>query len=417
MLLDDTDYPEDWPIMHLDRIAQRGSGHTPSKSHPEYWNGNIKWVSLADSYRLDAGYIFDTDKKISLEGIKNSSAVVHPAETVILSRDAGVGKSGITKEAMAVSQHFIAWNCNQTDKILPWFLYYTLQFHQKELERQAVGSTIKTIGLPFFKNLEIALPPLPEQKKIAAILSTWDRAIEGTEKLLANSQQQKKALMQQLLTGKKRLPGFMGEWKIHRLSDFFVRLMQRNISGNTNVVTISAQDGLVKQEEYFKKIVASDTLDGYFLLENGDFAYNKSYSIGYPMGAIKRLNRYDEGVVTPLYICFRLKPHYITNGDFFEFYFDSGLMNYKLTQIAHEGGRAHGLLNVKPADFMDLQIIVPSVDEQKAIAAVLTTADKEIATIKSDLSRLRDEKKALMQQLLTGKRRVKVDQEISDTGL
>lgn len=127
------------------------------------------------------------------------------------------------------------------------------------------------------------------------------------------------------------------------------------------------------------------------------------------MGAIKRLNRYDKGVVTTLYICFRLKSHLTANGDFFEFYFDSGLINYGLTQIAHEGGRAHGLLNVKPADFMHLQITVPAVEEQKSIAAVLTTADEEITALESDLSRLRQEKKALMQQLLTGKRRVTVD--------
>ncbi|MBE7730610.1 restriction endonuclease subunit S [Komagataeibacter sp. FXV3] len=283
------------------------------------------------------------------------------------------------------------------------------EYFRKYINLSGSGTNISNLSQEILYNTQLILPPLPEQKKIAAILSTWDRAIEGTEKLLANSQQQKKALMQQLLTGKKRLPGFMGEWKKHRLSDFFVRLMQRNTSGNTNVVTISAQDGLVKQEEYFKKTVASETLDGYFLLENGDFAYNKSYSIGYPMGAIKRLNRYEKGVVTTLYICFRLKSHQFANGDFFEFYFDSGLMNYGLTQIAHEGGRAHGLLNVKPADFMHLQVTVPSVDEQEAIAAVLTRANEEITAIEADLSHLRQEKKALMQQLLTGKRRVKVD--------
>ncbi|MFA9341895.1 restriction endonuclease subunit S, partial [Escherichia coli] len=191
--------PVGWSYNLLDNIAERCSGHTPSKSFPEYWNGGIKWISLADSCRLDKGYVYETDKEISLEGIKNSSAEVHPAETVVLSRDAGVGKSGVMATPMAVSQHFIAWKCDNKEKLHSWYLYNWLQLNKEEFERQAVGSTIKTIGLPYFKKLRIAVPPFDEQKKIAQILSTWDKAISVTEKLLTNSQQQKKALMQQLL--------------------------------------------------------------------------------------------------------------------------------------------------------------------------------------------------------------------------
>ncbi len=218
--------PVGWSYNLLDNIAERCSGHTPSKSFPEYWNGGIKWISLADSCRLDKGYVYETDKEISLEGIKNSSAEVHPAETVVLSRDAGVGKSGVMATPMAVSQHFIAWKCDNKEKLHSWYLYNWLQLNKEEFERQAVGSTIKTIGLPYFKKLRIAVPPFDEQKKIAQILSTWDKAISVTEKLLTNSQQQKKALMQQLLTGKKRLLDengvrFSGDWNSSKLGDLF----------------------------------------------------------------------------------------------------------------------------------------------------------------------------------------------------
>ena len=95
--------PEGWSYGLLDDFSVRCSGHTPSKSHPEYWNGGIKWISLADSHRLDKGYVFETDNEISLEGVKNSSAEIHPAETVVLSRDAGIGKSGVMAEPMAFS--------------------------------------------------------------------------------------------------------------------------------------------------------------------------------------------------------------------------------------------------------------------------------------------------------------------------
>ena len=155
--LDKSSIPENWKYDFLDQFAIRCSGHTPSQSHPEYWNGGIKWISLSDSNRLDQGYIFETTKQISDEGIKNSSAVLLPAETVVLSRDAGIGKSAVMSETMAVSQHFIAWKCDNHEKLHSWFLYNWLQLNKPEFERQAVGSTIKTIGLPYFKKLKIAV--------------------------------------------------------------------------------------------------------------------------------------------------------------------------------------------------------------------------------------------------------------------
>ena len=155
--IDPNSIPKEWKYDLLDKFAVRCSGHTPSQSFPEYWNGGIKWISLADSNRLDKGYIFNTSKEISEEGVKNSSAVLLPAETVVLSRDAGIGKSAVMYEPMAVSQHFIAWKCDNSHKINSWFLYNWLQLNKTEFERQAVGSTIKTIGLPYFKKLKIAL--------------------------------------------------------------------------------------------------------------------------------------------------------------------------------------------------------------------------------------------------------------------
>jgi type I restriction enzyme S subunit len=128
------------------------------------------------------------------------------------------------------------------------------------------------------------------------------------------------------------------------------------------------------------------------------------------MGAIKRLNRYEDAVVTSLYICFEVTEHANTDIHFLEQFFDSGLLNRGLTKVAAEGGRAHGLLNVKPTDFMSLKMKLPTFSEQQKIANVLTNADKEIELLEQQLADLKQEKKALMQQLLTGKRRVKIDE-------
>ncbi|HVI42989.1 MAG TPA: restriction endonuclease subunit S [Anaerovoracaceae bacterium] len=400
--------PQDWKYEYLDKISIRGSGHTPNKKENSYWNGNIKWVSLSDSSKLDQGLIFETDKEISDEGIFNSSAVLHPAGTVILTRDAGVGKSAILAHPMAVSQHFMAWRCD-SEKLNHWFLYYWLQLMKPEFERQAVGSTIKTIGLPYFKKLKIATPPITDQIRIAELLSTWDRAISLSERALINSKYNKKGLEQQLLTGKRRMPGFKQSWKEVKLEEIFSRVTTKNNKTSKNVVTISAQYGLIKQDEFFKKTIASETLDDYFLLTKGQFAYNKSYSSGYPMGAIKRLNRYEDGVVTTLYICFEAKNENLCCPSFFEHYFEAGLLNSGLRKIANEGGRAHGLLNVKPDDFFGLAVRIPCVEEQKKIAQILSIAELEIETFQQKLSCLKVERKALMHQLFTGKIRVKVE--------
>lgn len=400
--------PRDWKYEYLDKVSVRGSGHTPNKKENTYWNGNIKWVSLSDSSKLDQGLIFETDKEISDEGIYNSSAVLHPAGTVILTRDAGVGKSAVLAYPMAVSQHFMAWRCD-SEKLNNWFLYYWLQLMKPEFERQAVGSTIKTIGLPYFKNLKIATPPMSDQIKIAELLSIWDRAISISEQALNNSKKNKKGLEQQLLTGKRRMPGFKQLWKEFKLEDIFSRVTTKNNKISTNVVTISAQHGLIKQDEFFKKTIASEILDDYFLLTKGQFAYNKSYSSGYPMGAIKRLNRYENGVVTTLYICFEAKNEKIFRPDFFEHYFEAGLLNSGLRKVANEGGRAHGLLNVKPDDFFGLTVRIPCAEEQETIAQILSVAEREIETFHQKLSCLKIERKALMQKLLTGKIRVNIE--------
>jgi type I restriction enzyme S subunit len=186
-----------WEEQRLEELAKRGSGHTPSKSKPEYYNGGIKWVSLADSKRLDSGLISDTATQISDKGIQNSSAVLHPAGTVLISRDAGIGKSAVMSEPMAVSQHFIVWTC-KPDRLSNWFLYHLLQNSKPLFERAAIGSTIKTIGLQFFIDLVFRFPSLPEQQRIANFMSSLDALITAETQKHEALKNHKKGLMQQL---------------------------------------------------------------------------------------------------------------------------------------------------------------------------------------------------------------------------
>jgi type I restriction enzyme, S subunit len=192
--------PADWPIRLLDEVSERGSGHTPNKDIPSYWNGGIKWVSLADSSKLDQIYISETDKEISELGIANSSAVMHRAGTVILSRDAGVGKSAILAHRMAVSQHFMAWTCGEL--LDNHYLYYWLQFMKRRFEGIAMGSTIKTIGLPYFRRLSIALPGIDEQRASVEQLLATETTYITHVKELEKQRLLKRGLMDDLLTGR-----------------------------------------------------------------------------------------------------------------------------------------------------------------------------------------------------------------------
>ena len=267
---------------------------------------------------------------------------------------------------------------------------------------------VPQLTAPQISNLPIPVPPMEEQRKIAEILGVWDEAIEKHSRLIEKLELRKRALMQRLLTGRTRLPGFTAPWQKVKLGEIGKRITRRNEENNQNVMTISAQRGFVSQTDFFNKNVASDNLDNYYLVCRDEFCYNKSYSNGYPMGAIKRLKEADKAVVTTLYICFTITDGQKLSIDFFEQFCESGGLNRGLMKVANEGGRAHGLLNVTPTDFFSLVMLLPTLPEQKAIAEVLTTADNEIAIHRKKLDALRLQKRGLMQQLLTGKTRVKI---------
>lgn len=198
-----------------------------------------------------------------------------------------------------------------------------------------------------------------------------------------------------------RFPEFEndGEWKVVKLGEIFKRITDKNKENNNNVLTISAQDGLVSQYDYFNKNVAANDVTGYYLIKTGDFAYNKSRSQGYPYGAIKPLKLYDKGVVSTLYICFRTKEQNSCI-DFYEHYFETDLIHNEIGKIAQEGARNHGLLNISTEDFFEkISLFIPSLPEQQKIAAFLTSLDELISAHTKKLEALKAHKKGLMQQL------------------
>lgn len=392
--------PQGWSAPLLSEVAHRESGHTPERGVPEYWNGGIKWLSLVDCDRLNRIHVGETTYTISSEGIKNSSAKLLPEGVVVLSRDAGVGQSSITTTPMAVSQHFLAWQCSE--KLEPLFLYYWFQFIRPELERIAVGSTIKTIGLPYFNRMRIPLPPPTIQKKSANAFFWLDQVTYRLDEIIGAKREYKRGLAQQLLTGKMRFQEFKNTpWHTSFLEDHVKVVTRKNTDGQTLVLTASGEHGLVDQRRYFNRNVSGADLSRYQLIKRGEFAYNRSAMIGYPYGATKRLDAHEEGVLSTLYLCFAITDPEL-DSDYLSHVFESGVINRQLRPIVRVGARAHGLLNVTDDDFLSVSIPLPELKEQRRISKVLNELNSEIGSLEKQRDLFQDYKRGLMDRLLCG---------------
>ena len=201
---------------------------------------------------------------------------------------------------------------------------------------------------------------------------------------------------------KLRFPGFDEPWKAEKLSDFAERVTRKNSNNETSLpLTISSKDGLVDQISYFNKTVASKDMSGYYLLKNGEYAYNKSYSVGYDFGSVKRLDRYDMGALSTLYICFALKKH---DSDFIKAYFDSLKWYREIYMISAEGARNHGLLNVPTDEFFDAKHYIPQdLAEQRKIANFMIALERRIEAQQSLVDNLKKYKRGVVDGIFSRK--------------
>lgn len=407
-----TEIPSDWDVVMSGKVIKYFGGNAFSSN--DACQSGIRWLKIAnvgiETTKWDEpSYLPEEFKTINKKYLLEEGDIVMALTRPILDNKLKVAK--IKKDDIPCLLNQRVAKLITQKNLHNFYAYYVIQmpYFINRMNVAMAGTDPPNLGSGDLEKIKIPLPPLPEQKAIASVLSKWDEAIQKNDQLIAQKEQRKKWLMQNLLTGKMRLKGFSGEWKEVRLGEVFDRVTRKNNEVNTNVVTISAQRGFVKQSDFFNKNVASEILDNYFLVTKGEFCYNKSYSNGYPWGATKRLNDFEKAVVTTLYICFGIKDNAKDNGSFFEQYFEANLLDNGLMKIAHEGGRAHGLLNVTPSDFFSLKITKPNFEEQTAIAQVLQAADKEISLLKTKAEKLKEQKKGLMQVLLTGKKRLRVE--------
>ncbi len=207
------------------------------------------------------------------------------------------------------------------------------------------------------------------------------------------------------MQGKERKPeirfgGFTDEWGVCNLKDIADRVIRKNSNNNSRLpLTISAQEGLVDQITYFNNRVASRDVSNYYLIVNGEFAYNKSTSDGYPFGAVKRLDKYDKGVLSTLYIVFRIKDKTV-NSDYLTVFFDTDRWYKDVAERAAEGARNHGLLNISAEDFLDISLLIPKdFDEQANVGTFFKQIDNFINLQQNKYNQLVNMKQTLLERM------------------
>jgi len=399
--------PEGWSLKLISDVAKVVTGSTPSTKNREYYGGDIPFVSPAD---LGRGKLVEIAAKTLTEQGFIKTRVIRPGSTLFTCIGSTIGKLGMAGRELATNQ--------QINAVIPHsgydddFIFYQLELRAGYIAKLAGTQAVPIINKSTFESQSLLVPSaLPEQKKIAQILSTWDKAITTTEQLLSNSQQQKKALMQQLLTGKKRLLDkygvrFSGEWKFQSISQISKRIQRKSDGEDHPILTISSLSGFVRQDERYSRYMAGESVKNYILLEKSEFAYNKGNSKTYEFGCIFDLDSYNSGLVPHVYVCFKL--HQGLSHRYFKYLFEADYLKPQLGALVNTGVRNNGLLNIKPSEFMNTKVPVPCFDEQEQIADVLHVSSETTNKLQLKLDALKQEKKALMQQLLTGKRRVLV---------
>ena len=402
--------PVDWHVKKIADISEDiFAGATPSTSISEYWNGDIPWMSSGE---INKKIIWETEKYITEKGFNSSSTKMVPENSVLIAL-AGQGRTrgtvAINKIKLCTNQSIASIIPN--DMVDYKFLYYNLDNRYNELRRLSAGDGGRGgLNLQIIKNIYVGLPPKSEQQKIAEILSTWDKAIELKEKLIEQKKEQKKGLMQRLLTGKVRLPGFEGEWKKVRLGSIgsaYNGLTGKNKedfgSGKPYIPYKNVFNGSRINIDQLEYVQISET-EKQNKVKYGDIIFTTSSETPEEVGMSSvLLDHVDELYLNSFCFGYRLNDFNTLIPEFAQYLFRGNVFRKELLKLAQGSTR----FNLSKNEVLKIKIKIPGLEEQKKIASVLTIFDREIDLLEQELESLKQQKKGLMQLLLTGKVRVK----------
>ena len=373
--------PQEWEVRPLNYLGAICSGGTPDTEVAEYWNGDIAWCTPSDITKLDTKYIESTEVKITAKGLKESSATLLPPRSIVVCTRATIGSAAICNTEIATNQGFK--NIIPNEKANPEWLYYIIIYSKPRLVRIGCGSTFLEVSKKDFSRFKIVVPPLAEQRKIAEVLGVWDEAIEKQARLIEKLALRKRALMQRLLSAKLRLPGFSEPWKKVKLGDV-AELYQPQ--------TIQSED--LSQTGY--PVYGANGLIGYYNNYNHEYPQVVITCRGSSCGTVN----FTPGKcwITGNAMVLNVDNNRDVNKSFFYYL----ISNSSFVNLISGSGQPQ----IVRQPLLKFELRIPPLKEQTAIAEVLTAADREIDLAKEKLERLRRQKRGLMQQLLTGKKRI-----------
>ncbi len=412
--------PEDWEVKKLSTITRIQAGGTPSTGREEYWGGEIKWMASGE---LNQKKVYEVENRITEAGLKNSNTKILPINCVLVGL-AGQGKTrgtvAINKVELCTNQSIAAILPNE--KFEPDFIYYNLDSRYSELRQLSTGDGGRGgLNLKLLGALYIPLPSRQEQLTIMKVLSTWDESIEKTRQLIEQKELRKKALMQQLLTGKKRLRGFSGEWKEIKVAENFEFVRSYSISreglvragGNQGIYCIHYGDIHTSYESDFLDFAVQKGIPE---IKDSEYKLNKDNYLREGDIIIADASEDYEGVAASVVVT-NLGDKIAVGGlhtivmryniDSFNKYFIGYLfatefIKNKLRKMA----TGTSVYSISRASLRDLTFKLPPLEEQQKIAEILLKADMDFQLAKQKLEQLKLQKKALMQVLLTGKKRL-----------
>ncbi len=283
---------------------------------------------------------------------------------------------------------------------------FSLLFYNRVMAMTAKTS-VDSVRMEMIADMEIPVPNIEEQKEIGSFLTNFDNLITLHQRKCEETKKLKKYMLQKMFPKngeqfpKIRFEGFTDAWEQRKLGELCERVVRKNKNNESDLpLTISSQDGLIDQRDFFNRVVAAKDMSNYYLLQKGEFAYNKSYSNGYDYGSIKRLNAYEKGCLSTLYICFGITSKDVES-DYLECFFDTLKWYDDVSAICAEGARNHGLLNVDTkAFFEEVSINIPSSkEEQRKISAYLNTLDNLITLHQRKCDELKKLKKYMLQNM------------------
>ena len=380
-----------------------------------YIKARIGWQALTKSEYLESGDYYlitgtDIDESshtvdlkrcfyVSKERYEMDEKIQVREGDIIVTKDGTIGKvamvTGLDRPATLNSHLFVLRDLS--GKVDNYFLLTVLNSHifDSFVESTKTGSTLTGMPQKTFVEFSFLLPDIEEQKRIASFFQNLDHLITLHQRNL-NAELNKYSCRFML-----QMFNFKCTWEQRKLGDIVDRVTRKNQDlVSTLPLTISAQYGLIDQREFFDKRIASKDVSGYYLVKKGEFAYNKSTSSDAPWGAIKRLERYENGVLSTLYIVFSINENADVDSDYLVTYYDTDLWHGGIREIAAEGARNHGLLNITPADFFETSLTMPQdIEEQKAIGKYFSELNTLITLHQRKLDKLKNIKKSMLEKM------------------